>query len=139
MSRVTLVTGPPCAGKSTWVAEHAGPSALVVCWDTIATGIGASTHPTPGYLDSAIQAAYDRLLAQVPTATEAWIIRCLPDPAERAEWATRLGAEVVVLCPPREVLAHRALARRQPGRTMRYVDYWIARNPTAVDSGVIAL
>lgn len=50
---VTVVTGPPCAGKSTYVREHAGQGDVVVDLDAIAQSLGYPTaqvdwsEPTP--------------------------------------------------------------------------------------------
>lgn len=122
-----LVTGPPCSGKSTYVDQHATPGALIVCWDTIALELGAATtHPTPYRMRDTIAAAYAERLALVPTAPEAWVIRTLADPAERADWAATLGAQLVILQPPLDELMARARRRPHPGRTMRDIRAWLA-------------
>jgi len=127
---VTLVCGPPCSGKSTYVTQHASPDALVVCWDTIAVELGSPReHAHPPRLYRAIAREYDRRIGQVRDAGEAWIIRTLADPSERRRWARRFNAELVVLCPPLDVLRERAQARPDPATTVRDIRRWLAANP----------
>ena len=48
-TRIHLVMGPPGAGKTTYVREHAGPDDLIVDWDALAeaTRAGESRTGTP--------------------------------------------------------------------------------------------
>lgn len=133
--RVTLVAGPPCAGKSTHVEEHASPDALVVCWDRIALELGAPIHPTPYRMRRQIAAEYDARLTLVEHATEAWVIRSLPDPLERRAWVDRLRADLVLLVPPTEVLMARARRRPDPGKTMQDIRAWLAAQRPAQHAG----
>jgi hypothetical protein len=123
------VAGPPCSGKTTYVAEHASPSALVIDWDAIAQRLGSPhSHHHPPSMFASIDAEYRALLAQVPYAEEAWIIRSLGSPTERAEWAERYDAEVLVLRPDIDTLTARALDRPDPDRTVRDVHRWFAED-----------
>jgi hypothetical protein len=127
--RRTVVAGPPCSGKTTYVAEHASPSALVIDWDAIAQRLGSPhSHHHPPSMFASIDAEYRALLAQVPYAEEAWIIRSLGSPTERAEWAERYDAEVLVLRPDIDTLTARALDRPDPDRTVRDVHRWFAED-----------
>lgn len=130
--RCTIVAGPPCSGKSTYVAKHAGPAALIVCWDTIARELGSPVnHGHPTRLWHATEKAYRRRLDQVRDAEEAWIIRTLTYPAERRAWVKRFDAELVVLCPPRDVLLERARQRGNSAKTVALIQQWFAANPVS--------
>jgi hypothetical protein len=115
MPKITIVCGPPCAGKNHYIDEHRSPDDVVIDWDVIAQELGsprAHHHPKPMY--SRIAAAYDARLAQLeknPPDHDVWIIRALPEQAERDRWAARFGAEVVLLTPPMNVLLQRARLR----------------------------
>lgn len=108
---IVLVAGPPCAGKTTYVADHAQPGDLVLDQDVIG--------PT----------AYDRALDQlVAEPRPAWVIRCLPGPTAREAFAQRIGAtRTVLLQPDTEVLIARAAARPEPARHTAAVRSWLAR------------
>lgn len=119
MSRqVTLVVGPPLAGKSTWVAERARPGDTVVDWDALAVEAGS---PRDHDHEREYRAAASRMrtqleqhIADIQFDGVAWVIRTLPFPEDRPEVVARLGAtDVVVLDPGMDVCLERA---REAGR-----------------------
>jgi hypothetical protein len=112
MRRVILVTGPPCAGKTTHVRQHAQPGDLVLDQDAI----GARRM--------------NAALAQVAAMTEgtAWVIRCAPGPTARRALAQQVGAtERVHLVEPEPTLVHRAARRPHPRRHIAAVAQWFVR------------
>lgn len=106
-----LVAGPPCAGKSTYVREHASPGALVLDQDVIG------------------RKAMNRHLAAIHrTAGEVWIIRCAPGEMQRAALARRLGCDdVVLLCPGIETLHERAALRDNPAAARQAIRNWMLK------------
>lgn len=62
---------------------------------------------------------------------DAVVIRTLAGADRRAALAARLGAEVVLLTPPRYVLLERAAQRADPEQTVRDIDRWLAREAAA--------
>lgn len=109
--RVTLVAGPPCAGKSTHVREHASPGALVLDQDVIG------------------RKAMLRHLARIHSTTgEVWVIRCAPGPEARARFARSIGADdVVLLCPDESTLSERAAARPNPAGARQAIRAWMLK------------
>jgi 5-methylcytosine-specific restriction protein A len=107
---VVLVTGPPCAGKSSYVREHARPGDLVLDQDEL----GA--------------AGMTRALGQVTAMADgtAWVIRCCPGRARRDQLAAQLRADVVHLQPPERELLARARQRRGVAAQVRAVRRWLA-------------
>ena len=101
---LTIVCGPPGAGKSTYVRQHANPDDYVICVDTILQRIsGAPEHHAPvRMLPKALDIRNDMLrsLARSPKHDRAWFIVSAPSPRERYRWHTRLGGSLVVLHPP---------------------------------------
>lgn len=117
--RVTLVCGPPCSGKTTWVREHEAPGDLVVDYDAIARDLGSPDpwdHPEViRMLARSRRDALEDEVARMPSGT-AWVIRSLPEAERRAAMARRLRAtDVVVLdVPPDEALRRAARDGRPP-------------------------
>jgi len=107
--RVILVTGPPCAGKSTYARDHAQPGDLILDQDQLGP------------------AAMRTAIAQVTAMTDgtAWIIRCCAGQARRDQLATQLRAEVVHLQPDAAVLLARARQRRGVPGQVRAVKRWL--------------
>lgn len=126
---VTLVCGPPCAGKSTWVRQHAQPGDLVVCFDQLAQAAGsprAHGHADP-YRVAAVH-AYAATIHTLPDYTgRAWVIRCAPRAHPRATLAATIHAdETLILKPPRTVALARA-RRTRPHATQQAIRRWYAR------------
>ena len=129
--RVRLVTGPPCAGKSTWAKQHAEHDTIVLDFDDYARAAGSTSrwNHAQRHRDAAEAAMLDAI-ADVAEADDGdWIvIRCAAEPEQRAELVEWLQAELIVLCPPYPVLMRRAAQRTGP-RASRGIDHWLALNP----------
>lgn len=83
-TRIVLVVGPPGAGKSTLVAEQAGPRDVVVDYDLLAEALGSRQHGS-GKSDAATKARGAVLTALRRgelDAPKAWIVSANPN-AER--------------------------------------------------------
>lgn len=112
MRRVILVTGPPCAGKSTYVAQHAQLGDLILDQDAL----GARRMTAA--------------LAHIATMADgtAWVIRCAPGPTARRALARRIHAtELVHLVQPEPTLVQRAARRPHPRRHIAAVAQWFTR------------
>jgi predicted kinase len=111
MRDVTLIVGPPCAGKTTWVAQRAAPGALVVDWDRLAYEAGSPvSHDHAPTYRAAATARRTQLEQQIATMTDgtAYVIRTAAREAERTAIATRLRATHVEVLDPG---VHTCLAR----------------------------
>ena len=141
---VTLVTGAPCSGKSTYVRQHAHPGDVVLDFDIIARQLGSSRRWRH---ETAIREAAEEImrarLAAVATAKRGvfWVIRCTPLAQERAALASWLHADrVVVLRPPLSVLMDRALQRPDRRGTVASVRSWVNRwSPAPCDEVIDTL
>jgi hypothetical protein len=126
---VTIVCGPPCAGKTTYVAERRRGADTVIDLDALAVGIDPAYRPWEGMLTKEFlfkvirvrNALLGGLSRQV--RGNAWFIIAAPPAAERAWWGKKLGGEVVLLDPGREVCKARALTRGTP-KAVAGVDDW---------------
>ncbi|RKN49882.1 hypothetical protein D7231_35970 [Streptomyces klenkii] len=126
-ARVTLVCGPPCSGKTTYVQQHAQPGDLVVDWDAIAQALGSpDAHDHPPALRPFIAEARDAVVARLERRHDvdrAWIIATAPRAADRARLAPK-GAGVVLLAVDEEECVRRARRARRPADTMEAIESW---------------
>lgn len=127
---ITLVCGPPCAGKNTWIRQHAHPGDLLVDLDALYHALNANpttTHhnqpPTlrPFALD-ARDTIINRLLHGDHNIRAAWIIHSAPRAAQRAEWKQR-GATIVLITADLTTLTHRAQTQR-PAEWINHIHDW---------------
>ncbi|MHA6626899.1 AAA family ATPase [Pseudonocardia sichuanensis] len=109
MTEVVLVCGPPCAGKTTYVREHAQLDDLVLDQDELG------------------HSRYQRALTELRYHHgRAWVIRCLPTQQRREAFAEHIGAtRTVLLQPSTEVLMQRARARPESARHVQAVRSWL--------------
>jgi len=133
---LTIITGPPGAGKSTWVAERKGDLDVVIDVDAIVAELSGTHARRPDikhqFLLSALLERNRRLqLLAKATAPHAWFIVGAPNGGLRQRWARTLGAsEVIVIETPLEVCIGRIKAdplRAQLAHELiRAVDLWWA-------------
>ena len=127
---LTVVTGPPCAGKSTYVAQHRTEHSLVVDLDTIAHALGYPDshvawnvqHPALSVARS-IRSLVIRDLTKGRIVAEAWIIDSRPDPISLRIY-TRVGARVVNLDPGKTVCLDRAQTAGRDADTLDRIERW---------------
>ena len=129
---IRVVVGPPCAGKSTYVAEHRSPGEVVVDFDALAMALGSSSsHAAGGAVREAAFAARDAAVGSVLDAGAGWIIHTSPKAAAVARYEAA-GAEFVLLDPGADVC--RARAAERPEGTLERIDAWY-ESPPAVRAG----
>lgn len=123
---ITVVTGPPCSGKSTYVRTHARPGDVIIDFDTMAQAFGS---PTPHDHSQAtrhvtIMARRAAIAAAVTvTAVDVWIVDCNIS-RERLTAYQRVGARIVGLDVDKAELHRRAGAER-PSLWHRLIDEWV--------------
>lgn len=126
---LTLIAGPPCGGKSSYLLAHAQPTDLVVDYDALAVALqpAGTTH---GHVEThkqfvweARDAVLERLRLGNHGVRRAWVIASAPRKADRDRYRQRYGAQVVVVLSPEEVCLRRAMGER-PGDWYGYVRNW---------------
>lgn len=117
---LTVVCGPPAAGKSSWITAHAKPADIVIDLDLMAlamAGPGADHHAHGDVLMRVVHraryAALDEAYQHLDT-TDVYVIHTMPSAKARAKYK-RLDATIVVVDPGHDLVMQRIEAMRQPG------------------------
>lgn len=138
---LTVVCGPPGAGKSTYVREHAQPSERVICFDQIATALFKRPGEQRAHASlnadqiASVLRARNEMIADLMWAKAkqrwngAWLILTEPDAANRQWWADTLDATVLVIATPADECHRRIMADAKAGdirstQATRFVDIW---------------
>lgn len=126
MSGVTVVSGPPCAGKTTYVRQHAAPGDLVLDFDALAVALGSpDPHEHPPAVAAAAHVAYRAVLREgLPAGGRAWIVQSRMPRASRKAWQ-RSGAAVVELSAEADELHRRATAAGRGEAAHRRIDAFL--------------
>lgn len=131
MAAITVVVGPPCAGKSTWIREQAQAGDVVVDFDQLATALGSTTpHAAPADVREVTFAARKGAITRVlqGLTSDAWIIHTSPPPGALEEYE-KAGAEVVLIDPGADVCRERAEADGRPDGTADAIEQWYESPP----------
>jgi hypothetical protein len=129
-THITLVYGPPAAGKSTHVAKHARPGDLIVDYDAIAASLGARAYDHGGRIHPAVNAARNAILRGLRQGTtgaeRAWITSANPDaPARFPHHAA------VLIDPGLDACLTAARAAGRPADYERAIRAWYGRGAGA--------
>ena len=124
-THIVLVAGPPAAGKSTYVAEHAAPEDVVVDYDRMAQALGSpDTHDHRNH--DAVMAARGAVLSRLRRgqlkARRAWIVSANP----KAQMAFP-HHELVVIDPGVDEVKRRARDSGRPESWFELIDRWYER------------
>jgi len=126
---VTLIAGPPCGGKSTYLAGHAQPGDLIVDYDALAVALhlGVASHDQgtllKPFICEARDAVLDRLMLGNHGIRHAWVLHTGSTRRERDLYRKRYGADVVMVLSPEDVCLRRAMAQR-PDAWPSYIRRW---------------
>lgn len=126
---LTILCGPPCSGKTTYIANHAGPHDTVIDLDTIAAELSPGYIHWTGALTSHLLNQAIRVRNAMLGSLEhksrgkAWFIVSAPTKAERDWWQAKLNAKVILLHPGAEECKRRAIQRGTPN-AIKGVDAW---------------
>ncbi|MGW3024822.1 AAA family ATPase [Streptomyces sp. NPDC001221] len=114
-----VVTGPPAAGKSSWIDAHAKPTDIVIDLDRITralTGPGAPAwNQNPLQLRVAHKARYAAMheAFELRDKVDVYLIHTMPSTKAMAKYK-RLDARIVAVDPGRDIVMQRIKAMRDP-------------------------
>lgn len=133
---VFVVTGPPAAGKSTWVREHAKPGDITIDYDTLAQALSPELAQDmaehPAHVMAVVQAARH---AAIDEATEqygmrdVYLVHAMPDRHAMNRYR-KYGFDIVTIDPGYDECMRRAQAERTP-RQQAIVWDWYERRGLA--------
>ncbi len=130
---LTIITGPPCAGKTTWVRQHAQAGDVIIDFDQLAAALGAPQYSYT-YGDhiwhvtlAATLAATDAAIQRHHHGATIWIIDGTPGP--RATQYHQAGATTITLTANPQELHARATADHRPPAWHTRIDAWRATEP----------
>lgn len=127
---IRVVLGPPCSGKSTFVAAEAKDGDVVVDYDLIAKALGSrDPHKAPKSVRetafAARAAAIEHILQGIES--DAWLIHSAPA-SEQMQKYVQAGAEITTIDPGIDVCLQRAHDDERPEWTAKAIERWYSAN-----------
>ena len=126
---LTVITGPPCSGKTTWVEQHAHPDDIVIDLDTLAYALtyGRTEHDYPPQVRHvAINARATAIRTALPLSHDydVWVIHMKPG---KQDWMAykQHNARIIRLDPGYEEVMRRC-AEERPAWVTTSAHEWYA-------------
>lgn len=132
---ITVVMGPACSGKSTWVRQQKADGDVVMDFDVLAQALGSSSaHDASGAVLAVTWAARAAVVAKVLEGidADAWIIWLNPS-AEKIRDLGEQGVRFHVMDTPLEECLRRAEADQRPDGTTDRIHEWFDNPPDVPD------
>ena len=123
---ITVISGPPCAGKTTHAMASAKDGDVIIDFDALATAFGSPGHRNPPpAIRHTTHAARDAAIATVLDGIEsdAWIIHTQPN-SEQLQRYSDAGAVVQMVDPGQETCLRRAIDEGRPVETVAAIENW---------------
>jgi len=131
VSKITVIIGPPCGGKSTLVRSNRESDDVIVDYDSIAMALGASiSHNSTGSIrDVALGMRY-RAIDLILKGIEhpAWVIHTRPSPDLIARYH-QAGAHFELCDPGKDVCLQRATDDERGGEVESVINDWYDNPP----------
>lgn len=114
-----VVTGPPAAGKTTWINAHAKAADVVIDLDRITLALTGPGAPQWSQDRVHVRIAQRARFAAIDEAlklldeVDVYLIHTMPGGKARAKYR-RLGGEIVTVDPGEDVVRERVAAMRSP-------------------------
>lgn len=128
---LTVVTGPPCSGKTTYVAMHGLPGDIIIDFDDLAVALGAERYlwaehdPIWHVILAARNAAITAAIERCQHGARAWIIDTVIPDWRKARYAAA-RARIIRLDASADGLHQRADKDGRPPHWHARIDDWFA-------------
>lgn len=129
-----VITGPPAAGKTTYVAEHAKPGDIRIDLDHIANALAGEpigNHDHAAHIltvaKAARQAAIDAAIKQDCTV---WLIHTNPTPKQLDDYQAQ-GATIHTIDPGKDVVMKRCKTQRPKGSLIAAAQWYDVKSKPA--------
>lgn len=127
---VHVITGPPCSGKTTHVAQHAQPGDLRVDYDHLAnalTGAPDGNHQHDRKHTAVFKAVRQAAItAALASSSTVWIVHSSPSETDLERYAA-MGAEVHTVDPGKATVLRR-IATERPWQMKVVAEQWYAEH-----------
>lgn len=131
MAKITIVVGPPAAGKTSYVKKNQAPGDVVVDFDSLASALGRDSREAESESNTQVSfAARGAAIARVfeGVAVDAWIIASSPSPQSVDRFVAG-GADFVVVDPGKETVLRQAAKDNRPPGTADLIEAWYLSPP----------
>ncbi|MFF3643388.1 AAA family ATPase [Streptomyces sp. NPDC002564] len=129
-----VITGPPAAGKTSWIDAHAKPTDIVIDLDRITRALAGPGAPTwnqdPTLLRVAHKARYAAMheAFELRDKTNVYLIHTMPGTKALAKYK-RMDAKIIAIDPGRDIVMQRIDAMRDP-EMRRVASRWYSSRKT---------
>lgn len=114
-----IITGPPAAGKTTWVKEHAKHGDITIDFDDIANALtptNGHTYDYPNHIINVTHAARNAVIdhaLRISHTIDVYLIHSAPTTAQHKRY-TRLHANIIEIDPGPDIVLERCKQQRPP-------------------------
>lgn len=124
-----LVYGPPCGGKSTWVADRIGDNDLVVELDSLFQAMTwrkthRIEHAAKPFVFSSWAMMLNRIEQEGFEGDNVYVITAGANQAKRNELAEKIGGELIPIIPTRQDAHDRCDGAGRPKQWHKFIDEW---------------
>lgn len=133
---IHIVTGPPAAGKTTYIREHRTPGDVTIDYDEIANtfaGLEPANHDHDLHIKkitkAARQAAIDTAIDNHDGTHDLWIIHSTPSTARLNKYKAA-GAEIITIDPGKDTVLARC-KRERPEHMIKVASAWYDKQDKA--------